>query len=293
MSIFSRFVPFLAVLVALGSATATIAFADDFTDIELTLGSKGQVQEGALIVRFPRGDLKVAVDGEQMPTALGFVSWTAWKNMGHTTVVMGDLVLLEKEINPVISVLEQANIDVTAVHSHFIYDNPRIMFLHLYGAGRGKSLALGIRNALLKTSTPLQDGTGSSASLSLETKRIDEIIGYSGINAGGVYKITVGRPGVSVRGMDLTSGMGMNSWAGFTGTSQRAHVAGDIAMTGAEVNRVIRALRRGGIEIVALHNHMLDEEPRMFFLHFWGTGPAEILAQTIREALNEVQGPVP
>lgn len=274
-------------------APVTAANADEFDQVEKNLGAKGQVQEGALIVRFPRTDFTVTIDGQPLPTAMGFVSWTAWKNMGDQTMVMGDLVLLEKEVNPVISALEEVRISVSALHNHFMAEQPRLMFMHIEGMGRGAELARGLKNALSKTATPQQFGSESpQAPVPLDTRRLEEILGYSGINAGGVFRITVSRPGVISRGMELTSSLGMNSWAGFVGTDTRAYVAGDMAMTAPEVNRVIRALRNGGIEVVAVHNHMLDEQPRMFFLHYWGTGPAEKLAQAVRSAFNEIQGPV-
>jgi hypothetical protein len=274
-------------------ASIPTAYADEFDQVEKSLGAKGQVQEGALIVRFPRTDISATIDGIPLPTAMGLVSWTAWKNMGDQTMVMGDLVLLETEVNPVIDALEEVKISVAALHNHFMRENPRIMFMHIEGMGKGAALARGLKNALSKTATPQQLSPESpQAPVSLDTRRIEDILGYSGTNAGGVFKITVARRGVISRGLELTSSLGMNSWAGFVGSDKRAHVAGDLAMTAPEVNRVIRALRNGGIEVVAVHNHMLDEQPRMFFLHYWGTGPVERLAEAVRSAFDQVQGPV-
>ena len=271
------------------------AYAADFAQVEKILGVTGQMEEGAFVVRFPRSDMKVMIDGEAVPTALGFGSWTAWKDMGKDSMVMGDLVLLEKEINPVISALADSNINVTALHNHFLRENPRIMYMHIYGMGSAPALARGVRSALDKTATPKQHPTTavpSQPALALDIKRIEQIIGHQGQPGGGVFKITLGRPGVKMGGTELTASMGLNTWAAFVGTNQSAHVAGDVAMTAPEVNPVIRALRRGGIDIVAVHNHMLDEEPRIFFLHYWGTGPAEKLAQTVREAFDQAKGPV-
>ncbi len=268
--------------------------ANDFNEIEKILGATGQMQEGAFIVRFPRSDIKMTIDGEPMPTALGFSSWTAWKSMGEETMVMGDFVLLESEINTVISALAEADIHVTALHNHFVGELPRVMFMHIHGMGDAKSLAQGIRNALDKTATPKpgqKQADFRQPALSLDTKRIEEIIGCPGQTGGGVFKITVGRPGVKTDGVEATSSMGLNSWAAFVGTDERAHVAGDVAMTTTEVNKVIRALRKGGIDVVAVHNHMLDEEPRIFFLHYWGTGPVEKLAHTVRDAFAWARGP--
>lgn len=280
----------VASFVIVFAAPTIAARADDFDQIENALGVKGQVEEGTLVMRFPRTDIRVTIDGDTIPTGLGLGSWIAWRNTGDNAMVMGDLVLLENEVNPVISALQESNINITALHNHFIREEPRIMFMHIDAMGKGAQFARGIKNALSKTGTPIQSGASSSQpSLSLDTKRIENLVGHSGSSAGGAFKITVGRSGVKSHQMELTSTLGMNSWAGFVGTDAKAHVAGDIVMTSTEVIRVIRALRNGGIEVVALHNHMLDEEPRMFFLHYWGTGRAEKLAQTLREALDEVE----
>ena len=230
-----------------------------------------------------------------MPTALGFGSWTAWKEMGKDTMVMGDLVLLENEVNPVISALLEANLQVTALHNHFLCEQPRIMYMHIGGMGDPLKMARGIRNALDRTGTPHAapgSSPGSEPALALDTKRIEQIIGHPGKAGGGAFKITVGRPGVTMHGVEISSSMGLNSWAGFVGTDERAHVAGDVAMSEKEVNGVIQTLRNGGIDVVAVHNHMLDEKPRTFFLHYWGTGPAEKLAQTVRAAFNKAKGPL-
>jgi hypothetical protein len=208
---------------------------------------------------------------------------------------MGDLVLLQEEINPVISALAEANVSVTALHNHFLSENPRIMYMHIYGMGQASSMAIGIRNALSKTATPQPGPTirgTSPPTMTLDTKRLEQIIGDSGKIGGGVFKIIIGRPGVKMDGVEMSASIGLNTWAAFAGTNERTHVAGDVAMTAKEVNPVIRALRRGGIEITAVHNHMLNEDPRIFFLHSWGTGPAEKLAETVREAFEQAKGPV-
>ncbi len=284
-------VPLIVCLWVIGSG---MAWSADFGDVEKALGVPGQMLEGAMVFSFPRSDLKIKVGGDPVPTALGFGSWTAWKEMGNDVMVMGDLVLLQKEVNPVISALAEANVGVSALHNHFLGENPRIMYMHVSGMGEAAPMARGIRNALSKTATPqpgaAAPGTAPPA-LTLDPNRLEQIIGHPGKAGGGVFKITIGRPGVKMEGVELTASMGLNTWAAFAGTNDRAHVAGDVAMTAKEVNPVIRALRRGGIELTAVHNHMLNEEPRIFFLHYWGTGPAEKLAGTVREAFDQAKGP--
>ena len=259
----------------------------DFHEVEQILGFPGQIQEGAMVFPFPRSDITVTIYGENVPTAFGFGSWTAWKNMGSDTMVMGDLVLLEKEINPVISALAEENINVTALHNHFLGEKPRIMYMHIHGVGQAGMLARGIRKALDKTETPRSQPAQTSAPPVIDAKRIEQIIGHPGHAGGGIFKIVVGRPGVRAYGMELTSSMGLNSWIAFIGTNERAHIAGDMAMVANEVNPVIRVLRKHGIRILAVHNHMLDEEPRIFFLHYLGTGKVENLARAFRDALSQ------
>ena len=275
----------LCLIIGMIPALSSAQTAPDFREVEQILGVTGQMQEGAFVTSFPRSDIKVTIHGEPVPTAFGFGSWTAWKNMGNEMMVMGDLVLLEKEINPVISALAEANINVTALHNHFLGEKPRIMYMHIHGVGDVTVLAIGIRKALDNTATPRSHPVASNAFPALDTKRIEQIIEHPGHAGGGIFKITVGRPGVKIHGIELTSSMGLNSWVAFIGTNERAHIAGDIAMTANEVNPVIRSLRKHGIKILAVHNHMLDEEPRIFFLHYWGAGKAENLARAFRDAL--------
>ncbi len=274
----------IGIMASLSDAQTTGVFGQ----VEHILGPSGQMQEGAMIFPFPRSDLKVTIHGEAIPVAFGFGSWTAWKNMGSEMMVMGDLVLLEKEINPVISALADENIKVTALHNHFLGEKPRIMYMHILGMGQAEMLARGIRKALDKTGTPRSQPASTSAFPAIDTKRIEQIIGHPGHSGGGVFKITVGRPGVRAHGIELTSSMGLNSWIAFIGTNERAHVAGDIAMVANEVNPVIRTLRKHGIRILAVHNHMLDEEPRIFFLHYWATGKVENLARAFRDAFAQL-----
>jgi hypothetical protein len=263
-------------------------------ELEHILGTKGNLQAGVWVASFPRSDLKVAIEGVPVPPAFGFGSWTAWKETGQGMMVMGDLVLLEKEITPVIPALADSGIQITAIHNHLIGEQPRVMYMHIHGSGPASRLAQGIRRALDQTATPpplSSPGSPVPPAPALETKRLEEIIRHPGQSAGGVFKIIVGRPGVKAQGMELTASMGMNSWIGMIGTEEIAHAIGDIAMLGPEVNPVIQTLRRHGIKVVALHNHMLDEDPRIFFLHYWGTGRPQNLAQAFRDALDQLKAP--
>jgi len=282
------FIP-LCLIIGMIPALSSAQTTGDFHDVEQILGVTGQMQEGAFVTSFPRSDIKVTIHGESVSTAFGFGSWTAWKNMGKETMVMGDLVLLEKEINPVISALAEADINVTALHNHFLGEKPRVMYMHIHGLGQMGALARGIRKALDKTATPRSHPVATNTFPALDTRKIEEIIGHSGHAGSGIFKITVGRPGVKIHGIELTSSMGLNSWVAFIGTNERSHVAGDIAMVANEVNPVIRALRKHGIRILAVHNHMLDEEPRIFFLHYWGTGKPENLARAFHDALKQLK----
>jgi len=280
---------FLCLSIGILASWSDAQTTGDFREVEQILGFSGQMQEGAMVFLFPRSDITVTIYGENVPTAFGFGSWTAWKNMGSETMVLGDLVLLEKEINPVISALAEENINVTALHNHFLGEKPRMMYMHIHGVGQAGMLARGIRKALDKTETPRSQPAATRASPAIDTKRIEQIIGHPGHAGGGIFKIIVGRPGVRAHGMELTSSMGLNSWIAFIGTNERAHVAGDMAMLANEVNPVIRALRKHGIRILAVYNHMLDEEPRIFFLHYWGTGKVENLARAFHDALSQLK----
>ncbi len=262
------------------------------SNLDEIVGLKGQEKESALVYQFPRSDLKMTINGERIPTALGFGSWTAFKKTDGPTMVMGDLVLLEKEVNPVISELAKYGIKVTALHNHFFGDRPRVMYMHIGGMGKDADLARGIRAALGKTATPIKSAKAPAMKVNMDTAQIEKIVGHPGQEGGGVFKITLGRSGVRMGGIEITSSMGLNSWAGFVGTDHRAHVAGDVVMTASEVDPVIQALRKGNIEVVAVHNHMLDERPKVYYLHYWGTGPSIKLAETIRDVFNIVKNPV-
>jgi hypothetical protein len=267
--------------------------------IDTALGKKGTVvaDEAVYSVALPRNDLKVMLGGEPIPVPFGFGGWVAFKKAGDGgTMLMSDTVLRQEEVNPVITAAQRNGLEVTAIHNHFFYEEPRIFYMHLHGHGETAALARAYAEAirpsplLPASQPPPSPPSGPGAAERFDLMRLAQVAGHKGVVNGPVYKITVGRPDLRVRAMgtEITTAMGLNSWAAFAGDRNRARIAGDIAMLEPEVNPVIRALRGNNLEIVALHHHMLGEEPRVIFLHYYGVGPAETLARGFRAALDEL-----
>lgn len=259
------------------------------------LGYSGDYKDDVFKVNLPRTDLSVTVKGEPVPTALGFGGWIAMsRGTEGDTVLMGDLVLTEDEINPVMSALLEQGLEVSAIHNHFFWESPRIFYMHVHGMGTPAALATRLKPAL----SLIGKGGGTASRPPAETpvpvgaidgKAIAAIVGHQGEQSGPVYKVTVGRPDIDLRehGAAINARMGLNTWAAFSGTEQDAMVAGDVAMLAAEVTPVLKALRAHGIDVVALHHHMVGTEPTVYFLHYWGQGPAAKLAQAFRAALDQ------
>ncbi len=261
----------------------------DREEIEKILG-QGQLRNGILVIVFSRGDIQARAGGEPVPEGLGLRSRTVWKRIGHETMVLGSLVLLEREINPAISALEAMKIEITALHRYPFSEEPRLMALHIYGVGKPDILAQGIKNALAPTGTmDAPKPVAAAVPLHLDTKRIEKITGVRGQTEGGVFKILEGREDVSLLGISIPPEIGTGSWAGFFGSNERAHLAGEISVTASEVNSVSRVLRKNGIDILGLNHKFLDEDPRIFFLQYRGTGPLVDLAKAIREAFAIVR----
>lgn len=242
----------------------------------------------------PQNDLDVTVDGFRIIPPMGMGSWAAFAPTGNGTemVVMGDVVVKEDEIGPIQRVLVERGLTVTGLHNHFVREDPSVMYMHVRGRGERDSLQAHVE-AVFATVAERRGGDPATAVAdevenTLDTDRIAEILGHEGASDRGVYKITIGRPDVALRsgGVEVTTDMGFNTWASWQGTMERAAVAGDFVMLDDEVAPVIEALVTHGIEVVAVHNHMTHEEPRTFFLHYWGTGPAEELARGLRAALE-------
>ena len=219
------------------------------------------------------------------------------KGDGGRDVMMGDLVLLEDEVNPVMSALLENGLEVTALHNHFFFENPRIYYMHVHGHGQAADLARMAKPAvdLIGHVTPqhtsvLSGGKSSVSAGQIDTAKIESIVGHPGEQGGPVYKVTVGREDLNLRemGAKINARMGLNTWAAFFGSDAKAEVAGDVAMLPEEVNPVLKALRANGLNVVAIHNHMISGEPPIYFLHYWGTGPAEKLATGFQAALNQL-----
>lgn len=268
----------------------------DTANIEKLTGAKGALdqKEGVFKVSVPRSDLSVTAAGVKMTPPLGLTSWAAFKRTGNHVAVMGDLVLLEDQVNPVMSVALDQGLEVTALHNHFFWDTPKVMFMHIGGTGAEAVLASAVGKVFAKMAETA-GGKGEvpkaqidPARTSLAPSKIDAILGTKGTLASGVYKVVIGRT-ARMHGHDMAAAMGVNTWAAFAGSDETAVVDGDFAMLESELQGVLKALRRAGILVVAIHHHMTHEEPRILFLHYWGVGRTEDLARGLRAALDQTR----
>lgn len=270
----------------------------DTSLIDRIVGIKGVEQQGQYKVSVPQNDLSVSVDGFRIIPPMGLTSWAAFAPAPQGALVMGDLVLQEDEIGPVEQTLIASGLTVSGLHNHFVRDTPKAMFMHIHGVGPLETLARGVRAALDKIQEQrqakgLKQEPADSVEMTFDPKTIDQIVDHSGALTAGVYKVTIGRPDVKLvdHGAEVSSFMGFNTWMAFQGTPERAAVAGDFAMLEHEVAPVIEALVGNNIEVVAVHNHMTTEDPRIFFLHFWGVAPVEELARGLKAGLDQTGSP--
>lgn len=258
--------------------------------VDDALGRVGTTQtDGVRRYAFPRSDLNVTLDGVAIKPALALGSWLAFQPVGDHVMVMGDIVVTHDEVNPVMSALLEGGLTVTALHNHLLRSAPATMYMHVGGHGDPYAVAVTLRSALAATKTPTRAPTVSAPSkLDLDTALLDKVMGRSGRANGGVYQFVVARAEkVSDGGMAAPATMGTGTVLNFQPTGGgKAAITGDFVLTATEVDPVLRALRSNGIEVTALHNHMLDDEPRLFFMHFWANDEAQKLARGLKAALD-------
>ena len=270
--------------------------ATDWKSVEQALGKAGSIQPGDVYkVSLPRSDLKVTVGGVELKPALALGSWVAFKKSGDMTIVMGDLVLTEDEVTPVLTKLQEGGVEATALHNHVLHESPRVMYMHIHAMGDGAKLAKAIHDALILSKTPFAAPAASTQNpdVGFDTKAIDQIMGQSGKANGVVYQYSIARADdvsdTSMNGFVIPPAMGVAQAINFQGTgSGKAAITGDFVLTAGEVNPVIKALRDNGIEVTALHSHMLSDTPHLFFMHFWANDDAQRLARGLRAALDKV-----
>src|SRR5712691_8775525 len=285
----------LACLLLFGTAAFAQEVPGDYQEVLKSLDRKGDFKDAVLKVNIPRSDLKMTVAGVATPTPFGFGGWVAFtKTSDGGEVMMGDLVLLQEEVNPVMSALLDNGIEVTALHNHFFWDDPHVFYMHVHGMGKAADLARRVKPAfdLIGHVKPLAMTPTNTGGAAIDTAKLAKIAGHEGEQTGAVYKITVGRDdlGMKEHGAVINARMGLNTWAAFVGTQEDAAIAGDVAMLEDEVTPVLKALRKNGLDVVAIHHHMTGDRPVVIFLHYWGRGPAEKLAAGFRAALDNIGG---
>src|SRR5438128_3999631 len=289
-----------AASLSLASFAAAQDVPAEYQQVLTALGKQGDYKANVLKVNIPRNDLSVTVANVKTPTPFGFGGWVAMtKGTGGMDVMMGDLVLTQDEVNPVMSALLDNGIEVTALHNHFLRDEPRMFYMHVHAHGKPADLARQVKPAidLIGKSTARPTGApaapAAAPATTMDTAKLAQIVGTPGEQSGAVYKITIGRDDLKLTEMGATMNarMGLNTWAAFVGTNENAAVAGDVAMLANEVQPVLKALRKNGIDVVAIHHHMTGTQPTIYFLHYWGTGPADKLAGAFKAALGELARP--
>ena len=272
-------------------ATPALAAQPDWAQVAQALGKSGAVQSGgAYRVGFPRTDLTVVLDGVTLRTGFALGGWVAFQPMGDEVMVMGDLVLTRDEVNPVMRKLKEGGLAITALHNHLLRAEPMILYMHVEGHGDPVKLASAINAGLALSKAPFAPPPGTAQPANIDMIGIDSIMGYRGQDSGGVYQFSIPRAQpVTDRGMPLPAPMGAAIAINFQPTGfNTAAITGDFVLDAKEVNPVISALQAGDIDVTALHSHMLSEQPRMLFLHFWANSDALTLAKGLRAALDKV-----
>jgi hypothetical protein len=285
----------LIILIFCTTITAALAAALDTAKIDQITGLKGKMneKEGVYKVTVPRNDVKVAVDGWTMPPFIGLGTWAAFTSAPSGAMVMGDTVLFEDEVNATMLAAVNNGLSVTALHNHFFFDQPKVYFMHIEGEGTVDKLASGVRKVYdtvreVRSPNPQPKHSFGASSLleknSINAAPLNEIFGIQGESKDGMVKFTVGRP-AKMHGVNIDKDMGVNTWAAFAGSDDNAVVDGDFAVTEDELQPVLKSLLKDKINIVAIHQHMTHEEPRIMFFHYWGRGRAKDLANAVKGGL--------
>lgn len=265
------------------------AASGNWAAVDQALGRKGALQPGGVMkYSFPRSDLRVTVDRVQLKPAFALGSWIAFKKTAGHAIMMGDLVLAEDEVGPVMQVLQQQGVEQTALHNHVLRESPRVMYMHVYGQGDPLKLAHAVRNALERSKTPMKPPAPSAeGGTQLDTAAVGRALGTAGKTNGGVFQVSVPRrETIRGGGREIPAAMGVATAINFQPTDGgKAAITGDFVLLASEVNPVIRALQASGIQVTALHSHLLDEEPPLFFMHFWAEDDAMKLARGLHRAL--------
>ena len=290
---------FKCLLFSLILFTTSSLFAQQSLDtatIEKNMGVKGKFNKGEYKITIPQNDLNVEVDGFKIIPPMGLGTWIAFTPSKDGAMIMGDIVLVETDVKPVQQEVIKQGLTITAIHNHFIRNHPNIIYMHVGGSGKTEEISKKAKAILDKVAESRGHNPAAASvpdvTYSIDSKKLDAILGYTGEMSKGVYKYTIGRPDVNLKehGVTVTTFLGFNTWAAFQGTPDHAAVCGDFTMLTDEVAPVIKALVENGIEVVAVHNHMVHEEPKVFFLHYWGVGNAEQLAKGLRAALDQTGG---
>ena len=285
--------PLAAFGLALALSTPSLAADIDWTKVDAALGKTAAVQGDVHRYGIPRSDLKVTLDGVTIKPALALGGWVAFEPSSDGAMLMGDLVLTEDEVSPVMLKLMQSGIEITALHNHLIRATPATLYLHVRGHGDPVKLATALRAALAESKTPFDAAAPTptqAAQIDLDTAKLDQILGAKGKVNGGVYQFSIPRrDAITENGMSVPPPMGTGTGINFQPTGDgKAAIAGDFVVTAEELNPMISALRENGIEVVAIHSHMLQEQPRLFFVHFWANDDAVKLANGLEAALSKM-----
>jgi uncharacterized protein DUF1259 len=274
------------------------AGATDWKPVEQALGKAGSMQPGDVYkVSLPRSDLKVTVAGVELKPALALGSWVAFKKTGDMTLVMGDLVLTEEEVAPVLTKLQDGGVEISALHNHVLHESPRVMYMHIHAMGDGAKIAKAIYDALSLSKTPFaaSPAPAQTQDIGIDTKQIDQVMGQTGKLNGVVFQYSIARvddvtdTAMHSKAEIIPPAMGLAQAINFQPTGGgKAAITGDFVLIASEVNSVIKALRDNSIEVTALHSHMLTDSPHLFFMHFWANDDAQKLARGLRAALDKV-----